>query len=52
MHCKHAAARTSAVFDDPHLLPAAGLVSVMALAGRAGLSDPPPISCTRTARAG
>ena len=39
MHSKHAAARTSAVFDDPHLLPAAGLVSVMNLAGRAGLHD-------------
>jgi hypothetical protein len=35
----HALARTSAEFDDPHLVSHAGLVPVMALAGRAGLPD-------------
>jgi hypothetical protein len=33
----HALARTSAEFDDPNLVSHAGLVPVMALAGRAGL---------------
>jgi len=33
----HALARISAEFDDPHLVSHAGLVPVMALAGRAGL---------------
>jgi hypothetical protein len=35
----HALARTSAEFDDPNLVSLAGLVPVMALAGRAGLPD-------------
>jgi hypothetical protein len=35
----HALARTSAEFDDPSLVSHAGLVPVMALAGRAGLPD-------------
>jgi hypothetical protein len=35
----HALARTSAEFDDPNLVSHAGLVPVMALAGRAGLPD-------------
>jgi hypothetical protein len=35
----HAIARTRALFDDPHLVSHAGLVPVMALAERAGLSD-------------
>lgn len=39
MQLLHALARTSAEFDDPHLVSHAGLVPVMALAGRAGLPD-------------
>jgi Transposase DDE domain group 1 len=35
----HALARISAEFDDPNLVSHAGLVPVMALAGRAGLPD-------------
>jgi hypothetical protein len=35
----HAAVRTRALFDDPHLVSHAGLVPVMALAERAGLQD-------------
>jgi hypothetical protein len=35
----HALARTRASFDDPNLVSHAGLVPVMALAGRAGLPD-------------
>jgi hypothetical protein len=35
----HALAKTHASFDDPHLVSHAGLVPVMALAGRAGLPD-------------
>jgi len=35
----HTLARTSAAFDDPHLVSYAGLVPVMALADRAGLHD-------------
>jgi len=35
----HALAKTSAEFDDPNLVSHAGLVPVMALAGRAGLPD-------------
>src|SRR5487761_1227219 len=33
----HSPARTRAVFDDPNLLPNAGLAPLIALAGRAGL---------------
>jgi len=39
MQLLHALARTSAAFDDPNLVSHAGLVPVMALAERAGLSD-------------
>ncbi len=39
MQLLHALARTSAEFDDPNLVSHAGLVPVMALAGRAGLPD-------------
>jgi Transposase DDE domain group 1 len=35
----HALAKTSAAFDDPNLVASAGLVPLMALAGRAGLPD-------------
>jgi hypothetical protein len=35
----HATVKTRASFDDPHLVSSAGLVPVMALAGRAGLAD-------------
>jgi hypothetical protein len=35
----HALAKTSAEFDDPHLVSQAGLVPLMALAGRAGLGE-------------
>jgi len=35
----HELAKISATFDDPHLVSQAGLVPVMALAERAGLSD-------------
>jgi len=35
----HALAKTCASFDDPNLVSHAGLVPVMALAGRAGLAD-------------
>ena len=35
----HSAAKTRAVFDDPNLLPHAGLAPVIALAERAGLPD-------------
>jgi hypothetical protein len=35
----HALARRRASFDDPNLVSHAGLVPVMALAGRAGLHD-------------
>ena len=37
MRLLHSPARTRAVFDDPNLLPSAGLVPLLALAGRAGL---------------
>ena len=37
MKLSHTLARTSAVFDDPNLVSAAGLVPVLALADRAGL---------------
>ena len=39
MRLSHTLARTSAAFDDPNLVSHAGLVPVMALAGRAGLHD-------------
>jgi DDE family transposase len=35
----HSLGKTRAVFDDPNLLPHAGLAPLMALAGRAGLPD-------------
>jgi hypothetical protein len=35
----HTRSATSAVFDDPNLVSAAGLVPVLALAERAGLAD-------------
>jgi DDE family transposase len=35
----HSPAKTRAMFDDPNLVPHAGLVPVMALAQRAGLAD-------------
>jgi hypothetical protein len=35
----HALAKTNAAFDDPNLVASAGLVPLMALAGRAGLGD-------------
>jgi hypothetical protein len=35
----HSLAKTHASFDDPHLVSHAGLVPVMAPAGRAGLAD-------------
>ena len=37
MQFLHSLARTRAVFDDPNLLPNAGLAPLLALAGRAGL---------------
>ena len=37
MRLLHSLARTRAVFDDPNLLPNAGLAPFLALAGRAGL---------------
>ena len=37
MRLLHALAKTSAAFDDPNLVASAGLVPLMALAGRAGL---------------
>ena len=37
MRLSHTLTRTSAVFDDPNLVSAAGLVPVLALADRAGL---------------
>jgi hypothetical protein len=39
MQLSHAPSRVSAVFDEPNLVSCAGLVPVMALAGRAGLGD-------------
>ncbi|MGZ3383001.1 MAG: IS1380 family transposase, partial [Isosphaeraceae bacterium] len=39
MRLLHSLARTSASFADPNLVSHAGLVPVMALAGRAGLAD-------------
>ena len=39
MRLLHALTRTHASFDDPNLVSHAGLVPVMALAGRAGLAD-------------
>ena len=39
MRLSHTLAATSAVFDDPNLVSAAGLVPAMALAQRAGLAD-------------
>jgi Transposase DDE domain group 1 len=39
MRLLHVLARTHASFDDPHLVSRAGLVPVMALAQRAGLTD-------------
>ena len=39
MRLLHSLARTRASFDDPNLVSHAGLVPVMALAGRAGLPD-------------
>ncbi len=39
MRLLHALAKTIASFDDPHLVSHAGLVPVMALAGRAGLGE-------------
>ena len=39
MRLLHSLARTRASFDDPNLVSHAGLVPVMALAGRAGLGD-------------
>ncbi len=39
MQLKHAPAAVSAVFDDPNLVSAAGLVPVMRLAQAAGLGE-------------
>src|SRR3712207_3633408 len=39
MRLFHTVGRTSAVFDDPNLVSAAGLVPVLALADRAGLHE-------------
>ena len=39
MRLLHSLAKTLAMFDDPNLVSHAGLVPVMALAGRAGLPD-------------
>ena len=39
MRLLHSLAKTHASFDDPNLVSHAGLVPVMALAGRAGLGD-------------
>ena len=39
MRLLHSLAKTRATFDDPNLVSHAGLVPVMALAGRAGLGD-------------
>ena len=39
MQLLHALARTRAEFDDPNLVSHAGLLPVMALAGRAGLGE-------------
>ena len=39
MRLSHDPARTHASFDDPNLVSRAGLVPVMALAGRCGLAD-------------
>ena len=39
MRLLHSLAKTHASFDDPNLVSHAGLVPVMALAGRAGLPD-------------
>ena len=39
MRLLHSLAKTHASFDDPNLVSHAGLVPVMALAGRAGLAD-------------
>jgi hypothetical protein len=39
MQFKHAPAAVSAVFDEPNLVSAAGLVPVMRLAAAAGLAD-------------
>ena len=39
MRLSHTLAATSAAFDDPNLVSAAGLVPAMALAQRAGLAD-------------
>ena len=39
MRLLHSLAKTHATFDDPNLVSHAGLVPVMALAGRAGLGD-------------
>ena len=39
MRLSHSLAKTRATFDDPNLVSYAGLVPVMALAGRAGLGD-------------
>ena len=39
MRLLHSLAKTRATFDDPNLVSYAGLVPVMALAGRAGLGD-------------
>ena len=39
MRLLHSLANTRATFDDPNLVSHAGLVPVMALAGRAGLGD-------------
>ena len=39
MRLLHSLAKTRASFDDPNLVSHAGLVPVMALAGRAGLGD-------------
>ena len=39
MRLSHDPAKTHASFDDPNLVPRAGLVPVMALAQRCGLAD-------------
>ena len=39
MRLSHDPARTHASFDDPNLVSRAGLIPVMALAGRCGLAD-------------
>ena len=39
MRLLHSLARTQASFDDPNLVSRAGLVPVMALAQRAGLTE-------------